>query len=307
MRRRHEQPRAISRMRANLPQMSAAMTKIAELILADPALPLDLSITELAQRAGTSAATVTRFCRLVGYSGYVQLRVGLAAELGRDDASESWRTDIGRSYAPDDAPADVLSKLLNAHARALEATAELVDIEEVTRIAKAIWQCRHLDIYGIANSGTMAADLQGRLYRIGVNAHAWDEAHKGLASAAILTRDAIAIGISNSGRTKETLEMLELAKENGAFTVAITRDRMSPLARVADTCIVNASPDRAAQPDDPSARYAQILVLDLLYLLVAQQDFTTAADRLAATRLAVSSHRRPPTRARGPIRSSSSS
>lgn len=290
-------------MRATLPQMSAAMSKIAELILADPALPLDLSITELAQRAGTSAATVTRFCRLVGYSGYVQLRVGLATELGRDDASESWRTDIGRSYDPDDAPADVLSKLLNAHARALEATAELVDIEEVTRIAKAIWQCRHLDLYGIANSGTMAQDLQGRLYRIGVNAHAWDEAHKGLASAAILNADAIAIGISNSGRTKETLEMLELAKENGAFTVAITRDRTSPLARVADTCIINASPHHEAQPDDPSARYAQILVLDLLYLLVAQQDFTTAADRLAASRLAVSSHRRPPTRARGAQRS----
>lgn len=293
-------------MRANLPQMSAAMTKIAELILADPTLPLDLSITELAGRAGTSAATVTRFCRLVGYSGYVQLRVGLASELGTDDASESWRTDIGRSYDPDDAPADVLAKLLSAHARALEATAELVDIDEVTRIAKAIWECPHLDIYGIANSGTMAADLQGRLYRIGVNAHAWDEAHKGLASAAILTSDAIAIGISNSGRTKETLEMLELAKENGAFTVAITRDRASPLARIADTCIINATPHRVAQPDDPSARYAQILVLDLLYLLVAQQDFTTAADRLAASRLAVSSHRRPPTRGRGTVRSSTS-
>lgn len=290
-------------MRANLPQMSAAMTKIAELILADPTLPLDLSITELAGRAGTSAATITRFCRLIGYSGYVQLRVGLAAELGRNDASESWRTDIGRAYAPDDAPADVLQKLLSAHARALEATAELVDIEEVTRIAKAIWQCRHLDIYGIANSGTMAADLQGRLYRIGVNAHAWDEAHKGLASAAILNSDAIAIGISNSGRTKETIELLEVAKASGAFTVAITRDRSSPLARTADACIINASPHHDAQPDDPSARYAQILVLDLLYLLVAQQDFTTTADRLAATRLAVSSHRRPPTRARAMTRS----
>ena len=59
--------------------------------------------------------------------------------------------------------------------------------------------------------------------------------------------------------------------------VAITSDPTSPLARVADTCIVNATPKRYLQPDDLSAKHAQLLVLDLIYLLVAQQDYAATA------------------------------
>lgn len=269
------------------------MTRLAELVLADPSAIVDLSITELARRAGTSAATVTRFCRLVGNTGYVQFRVGLAADLGRDDASESWRTDIGSEFDPNDSPGELLRTLVGSQIRALEATAALVHLDDMTRLAKTIWSCPHLDIYGIGGSAEMAAELQNRLYRIGVNAHAWSEVHSGLASAAILSREAVAIAISNSGRTSETIEMLELAATSGAVTVAITSDADSPLGRVADVCVVNATPKRNLQPDDMAAKHAQLLVLDLLYLLVAQQDHATSAARLAASRLAVLQHRRP--------------
>jgi len=274
--------------------MSPAMAKIAEHVLADPRALPELSITDLAARAGTSPATVTRFCRLLGYSGFVQFRVGLAADLGHHDAYESWRTDIGREFRPEDPPADILRALLRAQTRALEATAALVDLEDVTRIAKMIWEGSHLDIYGVVGSAALAGELQGRLYRIGVNAHAWSEVHAGLASAANLTAGAVALGISRRGRTRETIEMLARAKASGAFTVAVTGDRESPLALVADACIVIATPSPQAEPDDLSSKVSQLFVLDLLYLLITQQDLVAAADRLAATRLAVADHHHPP-------------
>ena len=285
--------RAVDRIQAQLPRMSKAMKKIAELILADSAIVLQLSITDVASRAGTSAATVTRLCRLLGYSGYVQFRFALASDLGRDDAYESWRADIGREFDPQDPPDDLLRTLLNTQARALEATAAMIEPSEVARIAEMIWECPHLDIYGVVGSAEMASELQGRLYRIGVNAHCWGEVHQGLASAAILSDKSVAIGISNSGRTNETIEMLEQAKSSGAFTVAITSDPESPLARVADARIVNATPTLFPQPDDLFAKHAQLLVLDLLYLLVAQHDYAATATRLSASRLAVTAHRRP--------------
>jgi DNA-binding MurR/RpiR family transcriptional regulator len=203
--------RVAGRIRARLPHLSASMKKIAALVLDDPGTLLELSITDVASRAGTSAATVTRFCRLLGYSGYVQFRVSLASDLGRDDAYESWRADIGREFDPRDPPGQLLRTLRSAQERALDETAELIDLNEVARIAEAIWTCDHLDIYGVVGSAEMASELQCRLYRIGVNAHAWGEVHHGLASAAILSDRAVAIGISNSGRTNETIEMLQVA------------------------------------------------------------------------------------------------
>ena len=65
----------------------------------------------------------------------------------------------------------------------------------------------HLDIYGVVGSAEMASELQGRLYRIGVNAHAWGEVHHGLASAAILSDRAVAA--FDAGRFRETILFLD--------------------------------------------------------------------------------------------------
>ena len=73
----------LDRVRTHQSEMPATMAKIAAVLIDNPRAPLDLSITELAERAGTSAASVTRFCRMIGYSGYSPLRVGIAEDLGR--------------------------------------------------------------------------------------------------------------------------------------------------------------------------------------------------------------------------------
>ena len=285
--------RMSSRIQANLPQMSSVMVKIAELLLEHPTLPLELSITELAEKAGTSAATVTRFCRLIGFTGYVQFRVGVASDIGRGDAHESWRADIGRAFAPEDRPNEVLGTLLNAHIRSLETTARQMDLDVVVEIAQAIATAPHVDIYGIGGSAGMALEMQARLYRIGINAHCWSEVHGGLTSAAILGDDSVAIGISNTGRTEETIQMLSQAKSSGAFTISLCNSPTTPLAEVADVNVITAAPEQFLQPDDLSAKHSQLFVLDMLYLLVAQQDSLDTAAKLAASAMAVSEHRRP--------------
>src|SRR5690606_31451897 len=207
--------------------------------------PLELSITELAERAGTSPATVTRFCRQIGFPGYVQFRVGVAtdAALGSAD-DDSWRTDIHRTLEPDDTPEDVLRTLLDAHIRSLRATASVLDLTQCARVAERIAAAPHVDIYGIGGSAAMASEMQTRLYRIGVNAHAWPEVHAGLASASIQDERTTAIGISHSGRTKETVEVLARAKDSGAHTVAITSRSTSPLAQLADSCLLAPVPEQ---------------------------------------------------------------
>ncbi|MEP9384053.1 MurR/RpiR family transcriptional regulator [Nocardioides sp. KR10-350] len=283
---------ASSRIRAALPRMSDAMAKIGTLLIEDPSLPLRLSITELAQAAGTSPATVTRFCRAIGYAGYPTLRVGAAAEQGRASGDETWKADIGREFHPGDSPTDVVRTLVNAHSVALASTADAIDPDLIARVAAAVASSGHVDIYGIGGSAGMAVELQARLYRIGINAHAWSEVHVALTSAALLGETAVAIAFSNTGRTEETIEMLTLAKSSGAFSVAVTSDPTSPLAEVADAHLAAVAPGAYLQPDDLSAKHAQLFVIDLLYLLVAQQDFSRTTSLLAASAAAVSPHRR---------------
>ncbi|HEY5223404.1 MAG TPA: MurR/RpiR family transcriptional regulator [Microbacteriaceae bacterium] len=282
-----------NRIRSRLPQMSGTMVKIADFVLENPQAPLKLSIGELARHAGTSAATVTRFCRLLGYTGYVPFRVSIATDLGRSTAHESWTADIGRAFGPDDSPSDVLSTLINAHSRTLQETASVIDVNDMARIARGIAASNHVDIYGVGGSAMLADELQARFYRIGINAHSWSEVHAGLTSAAILGTNSVAIGISNTGRTEETIQMLSEAGRAGAMTVAISNNPDSPMAAAADMSIITSVYEHFLQPDDLSAKHGQLLVLDLLYLLVAQQDFERSTADLAASALAVASHRRP--------------
>ncbi len=274
------------------------MAKIGAYLLEHPQAPLELSIMELAEQTKTSPATVTRFCRLLGYAGYVPFRVSIASDLGRSDARESWKADIGRAFGPDDSPRDVLSTLVNAHTRSLAETAAVMDLAQMNKIARRIAMSHHVDIYGIGGSAVMAKELQSRLYRIGINAHHWSEVHAGLTSAAIQDSNTVAIGISNTGRTEETLQMLREAGEAGALTVALSNNPGSPLAESADESIITSVHEQFLQPDDLSAKHVQLLVLDLIYLLVAQVNFAQTTSKLAASAMAVSPHRRPTRAAR---------
>ncbi|AKU15506.1 MurR/RpiR family transcriptional regulator [Luteipulveratus mongoliensis] len=285
---------AQQRIRLHRSEMSSAMAKLADLILADPAAPIELSITELAERAGTSAATVTRFCRVLGYSGYVALRVGVASDIGRGDAQASWRTDIGQAFGPDDSVEDVVQALVSSHTRSIETTASTLDLADLEEVAVRIAEGRQVDLYGVGGSGVMAVELQSRLYRIGLNAHAWTEVHAGLASAAIQSEDSVAIGISHTGATQETIQMLAQARSAGAFTVAITSKAGSPLTDFARKSLTSATIEHYLQPDDLSAKHSQLFVVDVLYLLVAQQDFVRTTTNLAASAMAVSPHRKAP-------------
>ena len=288
-----QSPAVQDRIRSLLAEMPSAVARVAEYLLNHPQAPLTLSIGELAEQAGVSPATVTRFCRTIGYPGYVELRVGIATDVGRNASRDSWSSEIGGEFGPDDSPEDLLRMLIGSHTKALREATSAIDLAVITEVSQRIARSSHVDIYGVVGSAMLAEELQGRLYRIGVPAYAWSEVHSGLTSAAIQNSGTVAVGISATGRTEETIEMLAEAGRAGAFTVAITNDPTSALAELADRSIVTSIYEQFVQPDDLSAKHGQLLVLDLLYLLVAQENFDRSSAKLAASAHAVSAHRRP--------------
>lgn len=281
--------RVTERIESAMPNLPAAMRKVAELVIADPRAALEYSITELAEHAGTSPATITRFCRAIGYPGYVQFRVGVAADSGRIDDGAS--VEIGRAFAPTDSPREVMTMLLNGHVRSLKATAGLLDLSACARVAAQIAQASHVDIYGVGGSGAMAEEMQDRLYRIGINVHSWRDVHEGLASATLQGPGTVALGISHSGETRETIDMLACASQAGALTVAVSNNTSTPLSDVADLTLVAAVPAKYLHPADLSAKHAQLFVLDLLYLLVAGVDYEDSLTKLTDSAMAVVARR----------------
>jgi len=286
----------LARVRAGLPELTGALQRVADLVLDDPAAAARSTIVELAERSGTSPATVTRFCRAVGFDGYSDLRIAIAGETGRAARTGGWMMDIGREIQPGDPLERVLGQIMAADTRAMHDTASLLDLRDVERAAEAIAQADRVDIYGASGSALVGAEMQFCLHRIGVAAWAWTDVHNGLASSALLKPGDVAMGISHSGQTRETIEMIAEASSRGATTVALTSFRRSPLAEVADFVLLTATQATTFRPDALSARHPQLVVLDLLYIAVAQRTPERAHAALEVTAQAVAGHRAAPGR-----------
>ncbi|WP_144121640.1 MurR/RpiR family transcriptional regulator [Catellatospora sichuanensis] len=281
----------LARLRAKLPEFTGALRRVAEQVLTDPAGAARATIVELAERSHTSPATITRFCRAVGFEGYADLRLAIAGETGRAARSAGWLVDIGREIEPGDPLERVLGQIMAADTRAMQDTAAMTDLVEVERAADAIAAAERVDIYGASGSALVGAEMQFSLHRIGIAAWSWPDVHNGLASAALLSAGDVALGISHSGQTRETIEMVAEAGSRGATTVALTSFPRSPLADVADVVLTTATQATTFRPDSLSARHPQLVVLDLLYIAVAQRTHERAHAAFQRTAQAVAGHR----------------
>ncbi|HET6298860.1 MAG TPA: MurR/RpiR family transcriptional regulator [Kribbella sp.] len=283
-------PSLEARIHGLLPALSPAQGRIAQEVLRDPAAVATSTIGEVAARCGTSLPSVTRFCLALGLSGYAELRLGLAAEGGR--TSSSWERGTGSEVGPDDSLDDVLRTLLRADTRALEDTVAALDVAALGQAVEAISDARRIDMYAVGGSAAVAEDLRLRLHRIGRGANSWSDVHNALTSAALLGPGDVALGISHSGETIEVLEPLHRARSQGALAIAISNYPRSPLARAADVVLVTSARDVTFRTGGLAGRHAQMIVLDAIYLGVAQRDYPLASEAFDLTAQAVSPHRR---------------
>src|SRR5215510_1566108 len=132
----HLESSPLVRIRSLLPGLARAEQRVAKVVLDSPSTVARRSITEVAEQAGTSETTVTRFCKAIGVSGYPELRISLAAEAARTAVRVN--REVGSDIARDDLLADVVAKVSYADSRAVEETAEQLDIEVLGTVITAL-------------------------------------------------------------------------------------------------------------------------------------------------------------------------
>jgi DNA-binding MurR/RpiR family transcriptional regulator len=274
------------RLRGIQPSLTPAEERVATRVLADPRLASDLTITELAHAASTSETTVLRLCKRLGVKGYPQLRLALAAESAMPREQRMTRSDIGA----DDTIDDIIGKVAAVNSGAVEETAQQLDRLALQAAADAVALAARVDVYAFGPSALVGMDLQQKLHRIGVVSFAWNDPHLALASAALLTRHDVAIGISHSGATAEVIEALGAAHQRRATTVALTNFPLSPLAGAADIVLTTAARETSLRSGATTSRIAALTVVDCLYVAVVHRDLPRARKTVADSRRAVAGH-----------------
>lgn len=275
-----------ARVRAQLPQLQPAMRRVGDLVANQPSKVAAMTISTLASEADTSETTVIRFCREMGLGGYSQLRLALATEIGSRNREDT-RLEESADISVGDTIADVVEKIAFADVRSVVDTAKAISIEEISEVVGKIVGASRVEIFGVAASGAVAADLQLKLNRIGLVAFAFPDAHLAVASVTLLNEESVAIAFSHSGTTRETVEWLRLARERGATTVAVTNVPGSALTEYADYTLTTVARETTFRSGATGSRLAQLTVVDCLFVAIAQQTFDDSIRALEGTRAAV--------------------
>lgn len=278
-------------LRSRRDDLQPVQRRIAEVILADPVAAGRLTIDQLAAAAACAQSSVVNFARELGFSGYRDFRAELTEEAVRTAAREG-----EHAFPADIDPADPLAtsvaRIAAADARAVRDTVRLLDLDVLEQAAQVLSSSRRIILVGAGASGLAATDLQHKLTRLGFSAQALTSAHDALPAVTALDDRDCLLAISDSGRTTDVLDAVEIAARSGARRIAITGSPVGPLARSSEFVLLTASREPSFRAGATSSRIAQLTIADCLLMAISALLPDAGAAALARTRDALGDRRR---------------
>ncbi len=248
--------------------------KIADFILEQPEAVVNMTVAKIAEKTGVAESSIVRFCQRLGFNGFTQLKINLARNLRKPE--ELILEDISRS----DDIHTITSKVFTSSIQALIDSLKMLDMEELERAVGLLMEAKHIEFYGVGSSAPIALDAYYRFMRIGFKAYAATDPHVSRISASMLDSGCVAVGISHTGRTKDTVRDIEIAKSRGAKIICITSYQDSPIARLSDAKLITFTSETKLMKEAISSRIAQIALLDSLYTCMALKKYETVIENI---------------------------
>ena len=250
------------RIKSLYSEMGNSERRIADWITQNFQEIIGFSISELANRCGCGEATIVRFSRRLGLSGYQELKLKIAQESANTASGGVIGIETGDSCY------EIFTKRINDIAIALENTRSVLDPKEIEKAACTIKDARRIVIFGLGNSASIAVDAQHKFLRAGLDAIAYCDNHMQAIAASHLHIGDVAIGVSHSGASIDVVDALKTARETGATTICITNFGKSPINEYSDIDLNTRSDETKYSILAMSSRIAQLAIFDAIYTYI---------------------------------------
>jgi len=249
----------------NYHKLTKGEKKVADYVTAHPKDILYTSITDLANMCNVGDTTVFRFCKTLELRGYQDFRMKLAQSLSLDNEADNAFVRDPNDNSHAESVQAVCQKQYTVNMAAINETYELLNHDAVDKAVSYLVQARNIYFFGVGSSAMVAMTAQNCFLRICSNVHCLHDNHLQSMVAALMSKDDVAVMISYSGSTKDTLEILQLAKGNGSKIISLTHFRNSPIAASSDVVLLSGSKEGPFQGGSTSASIAQLFLIDILY------------------------------------------
>ena len=243
--------------------------KLADYILKNKSQIMYMSITDLSDKAKVAESSVFRFCKAMNFAGYQEFKIALAQSLNKDNSQHHIDTEI----LIDDSMSSMAEKVKQTNISALDETYNLLNYKEVSIAVDAMIKADKVRFFGVGSSLFTAMEGQNKFLRIMNKAECSIDSHLQSMTASLMTDKEVAIVISYSGQTKDSIDVAKRAKESGAMVISITRFVKSPLTHFSDITLLCGAQEGPLQGGSLSAKISQLYLLDVLYFEYFRRTF----------------------------------
>lgn len=274
-----------ARIRGAYSTLSKKEQRIADYILKQPEQIIHHTINQVADDLDVAESTVFRFCQRVGFKGYQALKIALASDVVAP------LQDIHEDIAETDSVLEIAEKIFSTNGKTIESTRQILEGDSLEKTVELFLGARRIEFFGSGGSAVVALDAYHKFVRSGLQVSAILESHMQLMSASQLTTEDVAVVISHSGASKETLDIAKLLKEKGVPTIAITNYAKSPLSKIGDVSLYTVSQETAFRSEALASRIAELSLIDALFTAVMIRRGDAARASLQQMREAISMRR----------------
>ena len=241
-----------------------------------------LSISSLANECGVAEATIFRFCRSLGFQGYHEMKIALAK-------GTATATPTVAKLEPGADTQLLITHAYNTAVEALNGTRNMLDAEAIDRAATLLQRARQVYFFGQGGSQVLAGDIWARFSMLSTKFRTAGDSHMQAITASLMGPEDVILFISYSGCTRDMMDTLHLAKENGAKVILVTHYADAPGAVLADVVLLCGAKENPLDSGSVPAKLAMLFVANVLVLRYTLDNQELASLSLSRTSQALGS------------------
>ena len=211
----------------------------------------DLSSQQVTQKLHVSQAALTRFAKKCGFTGYREFVFQYQHQASKPDTHS-------HKHSP------LTKRVLRSYSNLREQTQDLIDEEQLERVAQLIDDAERVYFFGTGSSGLIAREMKLRFMRLGVVCEALTDQDGFAWTTSIMDENCLVLGFSLSGTTQSVLDSLLDAKEMGAKTILFTSAPNKNSQAYTETVLV-ANHSQSSYIQRISAQLPMLILIDLIY------------------------------------------
>lgn len=272
-------------IKQNYENFTGGEKQIADYLLLTKESIINLSAKEIGDVTNTSAATVVRFSKKVGFNSLNEMKLKLSISLSESDNDENQSFEyLDKNLET----RDIIYGIKNSIDVVMEKTVKLIKEDDLEKAIDLLIKANNIYIYSVGVSGLVGLDFYYKLSRINKRCIAHTDTHLQITSSILMQPGDVVLAISYSGNTREVIKCVENAKQLNIPVISITKASMNnELENLSDITLKVPFVEKSLREGAMSSRISQLAVIDMLFIGMAKNNLKEIEEKLIITREAV--------------------